>query len=78
MSKEGSWFKKNEGVIGPPIAHTAAAVGMLSAMGLTHALASMGYFTSKSWSVVLILAGYAIPFAIARELVAKRKRDGEG
>jgi hypothetical protein len=43
-------------------------------MGLTHVLASMGYHISKSWSVVLILAGYAIPFAIARELVAQRKR----
>jgi hypothetical protein len=69
-----SWFKVNEGVIGPPIAHTVAAIGMLSVMGLTHVLASMGYLISKSWSVVLILAGYAIPFAIARELVAKRMR----
>ena len=72
-----SWFKRNEGVIGPPIAHTVAAFGMLSAMGLTHVLASMGYLISKSWSVVLILAGYAIPFAIARELVAKRMRNFE-
>jgi hypothetical protein len=64
----------NEGVIGPPIAHTVAAAGMLSMIGLTHVLASMGYLISKSWSVVLILGGYAIPFAIARELVAKRTR----
>jgi hypothetical protein len=34
----------------------------------------MGYLISKTWSVVLILGGYAIPFAIARELVAKRTR----
>jgi hypothetical protein len=27
----------------------------------------------KTWNVVLISAGYAIAFAIARELVAKRK-----
>ena len=79
LAQEGhspSWFKVNEGVIGPPIAHTAAAVGMLSAMGLTHVLASMGYL-SRNWGVVLILAGYAIPFAIARELVAKRMRNFE-
>jgi hypothetical protein len=69
-----SWFKVNEGVIGPPIAHTVAAVGMTSLMVLTHVLASMGYLISRSWSVVLILAGYAIPFAIARELVAKPTR----
>ena len=72
-----SWFKLNEGAIGPPIAHTAAAIGMFSALGLTHVLASMGYLISRSWSVVLILAGYAIPFAIARELVAKRTRNLE-
>jgi hypothetical protein len=71
-----SWFKVNQGVIGPPVAHTAGAAGMLSAMGLTHVLASMVY-VSKSWSVVLILAGYAIPFAIARELVARRMRNFE-
>jgi pilus assembly protein TadC len=46
---------------------------MLSTMGLGHVLASMGYL-SRNWGVVLILAGYAIPFAIARELVAKRTR----
>ena len=71
-----SWFKVNEGVIGPPVAHTAGAAGMLLAMGLTHVLASMVY-VSKSWSVVLILAGYAIPFVIARQRVAKRMRNFE-
>jgi uncharacterized protein (DUF1684 family) len=71
-----SWFKANEGVIGPPIAHTVAAAGMLSAMGLAHVLASMGYL-SRNWGVVLVLAGYAIPFAVARELVAKRMRNLE-
>jgi hypothetical protein len=69
-----SWLKVNEGVIGPPIAHAVAAAGLLSTMGLTHVLVSMGYLISKTWSVVLILGGYAIPFAIARELVAKRTR----
>jgi hypothetical protein len=49
---------------------------MLSAMGLGHVLASMGYL-SRNWGVVLILAGYAIPFAIARELVASRMRRTE-
>jgi hypothetical protein len=71
-----SWFKVSEGVIGPPIAHTVAAAGMLSAMGLAQVLGSMVNL-SKSWGVVLILAGYAIPFAIVRELVAKRMRNFE-
>jgi hypothetical protein len=47
---------------------------MLSAMGLAQLLGSTVNL-SKSWGVVLILAGYAIPFAIARELVAKRMRN---
>ena len=74
-----SWFEMNKGPIGPPIAHAVAAVGMLLTMGLAHVLGSMGYL-SKTWSVVLILAGYAIPFAVARERVAKRMHklsDGE-
>ena len=71
-----SWFKVNEGAIGPPIAHTAGAAGMLSAAARPYVLASMVYL-SKSWSVVLILAGYAVPFAVARELVAKRTRNSE-
>ena len=72
-----SWFKVNEGLIGPPIAHTVGALGMLSTMGLAHVLVSMGYPLSRNWGVLLILAGYAIPFAIARELVAKRMRNLE-
>jgi hypothetical protein len=73
-----SAMEMNKGAIGPPIAHVVAAVGMLLTAGLAYVLASMGYL-SKTWSVVLILAGYAIPFAIARELVAKRmhKLSGE-
>jgi hypothetical protein len=71
-----SWFKANKGVVGPPVAHTAGAAGMLLAIWLTHVLASMVY-VSKEWSVVLILGGYAIPFAIARDLVVKRT-DREG
>jgi len=71
-----SWFEVNKGAIGPPIAHTAAAAGMFAAFGLSYVLGSMGYL-SRNWSVVLILAGYAIPFAIARELVAKRTRNLE-
>jgi hypothetical protein len=66
-----SWFQTNKGPIGPPVAHRAAAVGLLLTLALTYVLGSMGHI-SKTWSVVLILAGYAIPFAIARELVAKR------
>ena len=75
-----SWLEMNEGPIGPPIAHAVAAVGALLTAGLAYGLGSMGYL-SKSWSVVLISAGYAIPFAIARERVAKRMRklsDEEG
>jgi hypothetical protein len=75
-----SWFETNKGPIGPPIAHAVAAVGVLLTAGLALVLGSMGYL-SKTWSVVLILAGYAIPFAIARELVAKRmhkRSDEEG
>jgi hypothetical protein len=49
---------------------------MLSALGLAQLLGSTVNL-SKSWGVVLILAGYAIPFAIARELVAKRMRNFE-
>ena len=71
-----SWLGINKGAIGPPIAHTAAAVGMLAAAGLSHVLGSIGYL-SRNWSVVLIMAGYAIPFAIPRELVAKRTRNLE-
>jgi hypothetical protein len=68
-----SWFELNKGAIGPPIAHAAAAAGMLAAFGLSYVLGSMGYL-SRNWSVALILAGYAIPFAIAREMVAQRTR----
>jgi hypothetical protein len=72
-SNMASWFKLNEGAIGPPSAHTAAAAGMMSAIGLSYFLGSLGYL-SRNWSVVLIAAGYAIPFAIARELAARRPR----
>jgi hypothetical protein len=80
VAQEGhspSWLKVNEGVIGPPIAHTVGAAGMLSAMGLAQVLASMEYQLSRNWGVLLVLAGYAVPFAIARELVAKRMRRTE-
>jgi hypothetical protein len=56
-----SWFKVNEGVIGPPIAHAVGALGMLSMMGLAHVLVSMGYLISKTWSVVLILGDTRYP-----------------
>jgi hypothetical protein len=42
-------------------------------MALGHVFALLGYL-SKNWGVALILAGYALPFAISRELVEKRKR----
>jgi hypothetical protein len=62
-------MKIREGLIGPPIAHIVGVAGLLSMLGLTHVLE----LADKAWSVVLILAGFAIPFALARELVAKRK-----
>jgi hypothetical protein len=65
-----SWFEINKGPIGPPIAHAAAIIGALSTMALTHVLEPM----DKTWSVVLILAGYAIPFAIARELGTRKPK----
>jgi hypothetical protein len=68
-----SWFELNKGAIGPPIAHTAAAAGMFAAFGLSYVLGSMGHL-SRNLSVVLILA---IPFAIAREMVAQRTRNFE-
>ena len=61
-------MKTREGLVGPPIAHIVGVAGLLSMLALTHVLG----LTDKAWSVVLILAGFAIPFAIARELVAKR------
>jgi hypothetical protein len=48
-----SWFAINAGAIGPPIAHAAAAVGMLVALGLAYGLGAMGYL-SRTWGVVLI------------------------
>ena len=66
-----SWLQVNKGPMGPPVAHAAAGVGLVLMMAFAYGLGSMGYL-SKAWSVVLILAGYAIPFAIARELVLKR------
>lgn len=71
-----SWFEMNKGAIEPPIAHTAAAVGMFAAFGLSYVLGSMGYL-SRNWSVALILAGYAVPFTIARAMVAQRTRNFE-
>jgi hypothetical protein len=65
------WLKLNAGAIGPPAAHAAAAVGMLAALGLVYALGSIGTL-SRPWGVVLTLAGYAVPFAIAREWLARR------
>jgi hypothetical protein len=49
---------------------------MFAAFGLSYVLGSMGYL-SRNWSVVLILAGYAIPFAVAREMIAHRTRNLE-
>ena len=68
-----AWFEIGEGAIGPPVAHAAAAVGVLLALGLARVLGSMGYL-SRPWGVALIVAGYAIPFAIARDRVRKRQR----
>jgi hypothetical protein len=65
-------LKMNEGAIRLPVGHVAAVAGALSAMGLGHVLSSMGYHLSRNWGVVLIVAGYAIPFAVARELAARR------
>lgn len=68
MSGTPSWLTTNKGLLGPPIAHLAAGTGMLLAIGLAQLLGSMGYMT-KPWSVVLVLAGYAIPFAVACRFV---------
>ena len=54
-----SWFKLNEGAIGPPIAHTVAAAGAVSAAGLAYFLESLGYLF-RNWGAVLIAAGYVI------------------
>ncbi len=63
-----AWLKMNQGAIGPPIAHTAAWIGMFSSAALTYFL-----HLPKTWGVVVIAAGFCIPFAIARELAAKRR-----
>jgi len=79
MAKEGdspSWFKWTEGVIGPPVAHTAGWVGVFSCAVLAYVLQSLGYF-SRNVAVVLIAAGFCNPFAITREIVARRKRNFE-
>ena len=70
MPRFQSWFEINKGAIGPRVARAAATIGALSTMALTHVLGPM----DKTWSVVLILAGYAIPFAIARELGTRKPK----
>jgi hypothetical protein len=75
MTQEGdspSWL--NKGPIGPPIAHKAAWMGTLCCAVLAYFLSSLGYL-SRNMVVVVVAAGYCVPFAIARELVAKRMRD---
>jgi hypothetical protein len=69
-----SWLEPNKGLIGPPIAQLAGMVGFISAGVLVHVLHSMGYLSSKAWSVVIGLAGLGIPFAIACEWSARRNR----
>jgi hypothetical protein len=62
-----SWLSK--GPIGPPVAHTAGWVGVFSSVALSHFLN-----LPKNWGTVLMAAGFCIPFAVARELAAKRRR----
>ena len=67
-----SWLRKDP--IGPPSAHIAAWIGMLCCGALAYFLSSLGYL-SKNMVVVVVAAGYCVPFAIVRELAAKRMQD---
>jgi hypothetical protein len=67
-----SWL--NNGPIGPPIAYKAAWIGVLCCFVLGYFLSSLRYL-SRNMFVVLVAAGYCVPFAIARELAAKRMRN---
>ena len=67
-----SWL--NKGPIGPPIAHVAAGIGAVCCAALGYLLHSRG-FLSGNLTLVLVAAGYCIPFAIAREMVARRIRN---
>jgi hypothetical protein len=67
-----SWL--NKGAIGPSIAHKAAGIGVLCSVVLGYCLFSLGYL-SRNMFIVVVAAGYCVPFAIARGLVAKRTRD---
>jgi hypothetical protein len=71
--EDGPWWV-NKGPIGPPIAHKAAWMGALSCAVLAYLLSSLGYLP-RNLVVVIVAAGYCIPFAIAREIMAKRMRN---
>jgi pilus assembly protein TadC len=49
-------------------------MGALSCALLSYLLFSLGYLP-RYLVLVVVAAGYCIPFAIAREVVAKRMRD---
>ena len=72
QEEDSPWWV-NKGPIGPPIAHKAAWIGALSCAVLGYLLSSLGYLP-RNLVVVVVAVGYCIPFAIAREIVAKRMR----
>ena len=64
MAKEGdspSWFKWTEGVIGPPVAHTAGWGGGVLLRGARLCFFSRSVDFSRNVAVVLIAAGFAFP-----------------
>jgi uncharacterized membrane protein len=64
----------NKGPVGPPTAHIAAFMGAFCCAALAYLLQSVGYL-SRNLTVVLVAAGYCIPFAIAREIAARRMQN---
>jgi uncharacterized protein (DUF1684 family) len=72
QEEDSPWWV-NKGPIGPPIAHIAAWIGAFTCAALAYLLSSLGYLP-RNLAVVVVAAGYCIPFAIAREMVAKRMR----
>jgi hypothetical protein len=72
--EEDSQWWVNKGPIGPPTAHIAAWIGFFTCFALAYVLQSLGYI-SRNLTVVLVAAGYCVPFAIAREIAARRMRN---
>jgi hypothetical protein len=72
QEQDSPWI--NKGPIGPPTAHAAAWIGAFCCAALAYLLQSLGYL-SRNLTVVLVAAGYCVPFAIAREIDARRMRN---